>query len=450
MLSSKTLTFWLLGALTWLLLLGSPTSAAPTGITHLEDIPTVHPLTDITLLVSRADKDELPKSKADLKTKYYKSGPKKDKSCFFTGMDVDNSHTPAQNTAEAKKQCKAAKLTTLEMIWNKNNILNQGEWKKPISAEDWTKFLDWVSEIFAEETTGAAFLLLPDNVKPRKESIFFSKEFKAMKDSGKVDKIMNVKFEDGTTPTLPDITKDDRVWWKKGAADPPTRDASAPTPAPAPAPAPAAVTLQCFGTGNSKYINREGIIKVINTFCDEAAKQGTLDKDSGSIARTYNKDTPEQVDIAMDYKPGLNWRPMKDKCVEQMIITTDGCDTNSNHWKGGGSRKDTDVTYHWAPSKSRSVPVEQAKVWGGCDGTTGGSYTIWGAHWAADDFGSELLNNLKGKGISPTQWKFNYGGGDDHREWTAKFQTIIHAWPQVESSMESVGGWGLDIGCHIH
>jgi hypothetical protein len=141
---------------------------------------------------------------------------------------------------------------------------------------------------------------------------------------------------------------------------------------------------------------------------------------------------------------------MKDKCVEQMMIATDGCDTNDNHWKGGGSRKDTDVTYHWAPSNSRSVPVEQAKVWGGCDGTTGGSYTIWGAHWAADDNGDELINNLKGKGISPTQWKFDYGGGDDHREWTAKFQTIIHAWPQVESSMESVGGWGLDIGCYIH
>jgi hypothetical protein len=95
-----------------------------------------------------------------------------------------------------------------------------------------------------------------------------------------------------------------------------------------------------------------------------------------------------------------------------MMIATDGCDTASNHWKGGGVRKDTDVTYRWAPSKARSVPVEEAAVWGGCEGTYGGWYTVWGAHWAGDDFGSELLNSLKSKGISPTQWKFNYGGGE--------------------------------------
>lgn len=438
--SNQTLTLWLLGALTWLFLLGSPTTAAPTAILTISDASGGHPLTDTTSLVSRADKPALPKTKEELKTTYFNKAPKPDKSCFFTGMDVSNGKNAAQNTAEAKKQCKLAKLTTLEGIWNKNNILNRGEWdKKGGSDSDWNAFLVWVSEIFAEETSGTAYFLLPDSVKPRKESIFYSKEFKAMKDSGKVEKIMQSYFVFDAKPAASDFSKE---WWKKGAADPPTRDDAAP--------APAAVSLQCFGTGNSKYINREGIINVIDGFCDEAAKQGTLDKDSGSIARTYNKDTPEQVDIAMDYKPGLNWRPMKDKCVEQMMIATDGCDTNDNHWKGGGSRKDTDVTYHWAPSKPRSVPVEQAKVWGGCDGTTGGSYTIWGAHWAADDFGSELLNNLKGKGISPTQWKFDYGGGDDHREWTAKFQTIIHAWPQVEASMESVGGWGLDIGCHIH
>ncbi|CAI6334391.1 unnamed protein product [Periconia digitata] len=223
-----------------------------------------------------------------------------------------------------------------------------------------------------------------------------------------------------------------------------------PTPVPLRLTPTPAVSRTCSGTGDSHYINRESIIKVIDGFCDEAAEQGTLDKDSGSIARTYNKDTPEEVNISMDYSPGLDWHPMKDKCVEQMMIVTDNCDTFSNHWKGGGSRKDTDVTYRWSPAKSRSVPVEQATVWGGCDGTTGGSYTIWGAHWATDDHGNELINNIKGKGISPTRWEFHYGGGDDHREWTAKFQTIIHAWPQVEASMESVGGWGLDIGCHIH
>ncbi|OAK94759.1 hypothetical protein IQ06DRAFT_329943 [Phaeosphaeriaceae sp. SRC1lsM3a] len=365
MLSFSKISFWLLGALVWLLITGSSTNAAPAGLV-IRDETDLHPYADDSPAINSAPKPDIPKSKEDLKTTYLKSAPKVDKSCFFTRMDVDISHPPRQK-----------------------------------QSDSYTSFLNWVSEIFAEETSGNAFLLIPDRYNPRAESIFYSKEYKAMKDGNKVNKIMRVNFAYGTqTPTLPDPSKDDNV---------------------------------------CKYINRDGIIKVIDTFCDEAAKQGTLDKDSGSIA----------LDIALDYRPGLNWRPMKDKCVEQMMIATDSCDTNSNHWKGGGARKDTDVTYRWAPSSPRSVPVEQAKVWGGCEGTTGGYYTVWGANWEGDNYGSELLANLKGKGISPTQWKFNYGGGDDHREWTAWFQTIIHAWPQVESSMESVAGWGMDVRCNI-
>jgi hypothetical protein len=49
---------------------------------------------------------------------------------------------------------------------------------------------------------------------------------------------------------------------------------------------------------------------------------------------------------------------------------------SSNHWKDGGSRKDIDVTYRWNPVNARSVKVEDVKVWGGCDGTKLGSYTV--------------------------------------------------------------------------
>jgi hypothetical protein len=314
MILNRTLTLWLLGVLTWLFLLGSPTNAAPTAISTASDLLGYHSLADTSSLVSRAGKDPLPHSVQELKEKYYKSGPKKDKSCFFTGMDVGKAQDPRVNTADAKRQCKAAKLTTLDGIWKKNNIVNPGEWANKGRGEGdvFDAFIIWVLEMFAEETSGTSYLFIPESTKPRKESIFFANEFKAMKGGRKVDKIAQVKFEFGKSPSLPDASKDENLWWKRGAADPPTRDETAL----APAPAPAAVLLQCFGTGNSRYINCEGIMKVIDTFCDEAAKQGTLDKDSGSIARTYNKDTPEQVDIAMDYRPGLNWRPMKDKCVE--------------------------------------------------------------------------------------------------------------------------------------
>ncbi|KAH5728822.1 hypothetical protein HBI17_226600 [Parastagonospora nodorum] len=160
MISNKTLTFWLLGALTWLFLLGSSTNAAPTAISIASDLSDYHPLADTTSLVSRADKDPLPHSKQELKEKFYKSGPKKDKSCFFTGMDIDKAHNAAQNTADAKRQCKAAKLTTLDGIWNKNNIVNPGEWanKGRGEGDDFDAFLIWVSEIFSEETSGTSYL----------------------------------------------------------------------------------------------------------------------------------------------------------------------------------------------------------------------------------------------------------------------------------------------------
>lgn len=63
MISNTKLTFWLLGALTWLFLLGSPTNAAPTAISTASDLSGYHPLADTTSLVSRVDKDSLPHSK---------------------------------------------------------------------------------------------------------------------------------------------------------------------------------------------------------------------------------------------------------------------------------------------------------------------------------------------------------------------------------------------------
>jgi cation transport regulator ChaB len=95
-------------------------------------------------------------------------------------------------------------------------------------------------------------------------------------------------------------------------------------PLPTTAVQPAAVSLTCQGTGGSKYINRDGIINVIYKFCEEAEKQNVLDKDSGSIARTYNKDTPEQVDIALDHKPGLNWYVFSPLLARRVVLLRDG------------------------------------------------------------------------------------------------------------------------------
>ncbi|KAL6708065.1 hypothetical protein ACN47E_003499 [Coniothyrium glycines] len=177
MFSRRSLALFVLGAFAWLLLLSVPAHAAPTGIASLD-------------LISRADKPDLPGSKDDLRKTYFKKGPAKDKSCFFTGMDVANGRRPPQNTNEAKKQCKDAGLNYLDMngVWSKNNILNRKEWNGPPADAAWNDFIIWVSEIFAEETSGVAYLLITEASKPRAESIFYANEYKTMKDGGKVDK----------------------------------------------------------------------------------------------------------------------------------------------------------------------------------------------------------------------------------------------------------------------
>ncbi|KAH7410379.1 hypothetical protein DE146DRAFT_775905 [Phaeosphaeria sp. MPI-PUGE-AT-0046c] len=217
-----------LAAFVLLQLLVLPTSAVPTSLSTRQE--ELHPETDLDLVIDAVE-EALPTSKADLEARFFKAAPAKDKSCFFTGMDVGEKN-PRQNTIEAKKQCKILRLTTLEGIWKKNQMLNQGQWKKPIVPQDWSNFLGWVSEIFADKTSGTAYLLIPGDIAPRGASIFYSIEFQAMKRSEQTDSIQKINFVYGNTPKLPDPSsdKEDPTWWAKGWADPPVRDESTKPP----------------------------------------------------------------------------------------------------------------------------------------------------------------------------------------------------------------------------
>ena len=76
--------------------------------------------------------------------------------------------------------------------------------------------------MYAEKTSGKAYLMMDLNTKPKSTSIFYSVEFPALKASGNVDEIIwldiNAKPDDPTK-----ITK---TWWKKGEKDPPTDSAT--------------------------------------------------------------------------------------------------------------------------------------------------------------------------------------------------------------------------------
>jgi len=56
---------------------------------------------------------------------------------------------------------------------------------------------------------------------PPTDSIFFANEFPAMKSSGKVDQIKRMTFQLNGVEKPEDVT---RLWWKKGDADPVTKE----------------------------------------------------------------------------------------------------------------------------------------------------------------------------------------------------------------------------------
>ena len=217
---------------------------------------------------------------------------------------------------------------------------------------------------------------------------------------------------------------------------------------PPPPPPPARPTCNGYGPDNNKYADRARTLsKLVDTFCPDATAQGGLDANSGSILRTYNKDTPEQIDVAMDWTPGLGFKPDEQKCKDIMIEITDSCDTNSGQWKGGGEKMDGEVKYRWNVVNTRSS-FDDGKAWGGCEGGAdwfSTKYTIWGSKFAGDDFGKAIIDGISGEGVSPTDWEFHYGGADDHREWTASVNTIAGAEYAVEPVVEGLGG--IDIEC---
>ena len=53
-------------------------------------------------------------------------------------------------------------------------------------------------------------------------------------------------------------------------------------------------------------MSQDDMMNQIGSFCKEAADQGTQDKDSGPIFRTYHQGGRNEVDLAIDWPPGMD------------------------------------------------------------------------------------------------------------------------------------------------
>ncbi|KAI0197508.1 hypothetical protein F4808DRAFT_473847 [Astrocystis sublimbata] len=223
--------------------------------------------------------------------------------------------------------------------------------------------------------------------------------------------------------------------------------------------------LHCNGLGSKIYVSADTLADNIKTFCQTAVAQGVQDKASDSIGRNYQPGTLDDVDISVDWPPGVKIPFDEPECNKQLVATSDNCDgndpANPMNWKGGGTvttttstNPDIKVVYHVTPKHARQ-PLPNTPG-GGCHVAYQFLYDefwIWGNGWATKDFGRqknglfhhlELCNGLTG-------WNFRYELGNDGREWSANGHLVIGKADCVARAIASAGGpkTGMCLSPHL-
>ncbi|KAI1880240.1 hypothetical protein JX265_001861 [Neoarthrinium moseri] len=202
---------------------------------------------------------------------------------------------------------------------------------------------------------------------------------------------------------------------------------------------------ECYGLGNKKYIGRDVGKDIIETeLCPKAAGDG-------SVEESYNKGTMEEVTLSVKSPSGF--KPSKEDCIKGFRDEIlDGCDGNDpknpENYKGGGKVTMGDVTYEMIPRALRQ-PADKSKK-GFCDSTYKylfNEYWMWGNGFASSDYGKTLKSQVADCALLPNTWTFEYGLGDDGREWTARFRTGIFQKGCVGNAGKEAGG-PSDFNCN--
>ncbi|EEP80032.1 predicted protein [Uncinocarpus reesii 1704] len=212
-------------------------------------------------------------------------------------------------------------------------------------------------------------------------------------------------------------------------------------------PAAPAVLQKCHGLKTRKYVTRDTVKDLISSFCRAAVKQGKLDKNSGAISRTYLKGTMEEVEIAIDWAPKLDFKPTLKDCERNLIDRAlDGCDgndpNNPMNWKGGGRVTVGPVTYRIDPRTKRHPAPK--KVLGTAYPRWNEReflFRVWGRGWLNSDFGVALQREVKKKcGRTPSEFKFEYRLEDDGSEWSIDVNTGVRDAHCLLEAAKSAGG----------
>ncbi|RDL39487.1 uncharacterized protein BP5553_03827 [Venustampulla echinocandica] len=235
----------------------------------------------------------------------------------------------------------------------------------------------------------------------------------------------------------------------------PKPSSTAPKPKPSPKPTP---KLTCKGINNAKWVSHDAMAKGIKNYCADAGKQGTQDKSSGGIQRSYNKGTNTEFRIAIDWPPGTDIGLTEADCNDKMKDIMDNCDgknpDNPMNWKHGGKIENGPATYQIEPVATRylagrcSMHVVEHESWTGIDGP--GTERHWKFHvevTAKDSAGKKIGGTTKkeeaGDG-KPYVLKDVYYDGlsfiPEARDDYIQFDLGNQAWTTKESQC-TVGGF---------
>ncbi|KAF5024502.1 hypothetical protein F66182_3442 [Fusarium sp. NRRL 66182] len=191
----------------------------------------------------------------------------------------------------------------------------------------------------------------------------------------------------------------------------------------------------CSGLERNLYVERDDVKGIIeNDFCPVVLGQHVSQQHSSPISRIYNQDTPNMVTLSVDFGAGLSIKQSKEDCIKYLMMVVDGCDfdkeTNPANYKGGGTTK---RGRHSIQRISCTYKVLFNEYW------------VWGHGWASSDSGQYLKKRVEACAPFPP-WKFEYGLGDDGREWSANFRSGVGQKRCVSHAIGTAAGLG-DFDC---
>ena len=161
--------------------------------------------------LEKREKPSFP-SLQDCRDKF--TAPAQDKAMYFTGL------RSRKDINAAKKYAVDHGLVHVSLSYP-TSFTDPGQYKG--SDEDKRNFQKAFSQVYAEGTTGIAYLMIDDDKEPAADSIFTTVEFEAMKNGAKVTKIMRFpKTADDPTKSTNEFWPDDQGAANADAVEPPS------------------------------------------------------------------------------------------------------------------------------------------------------------------------------------------------------------------------------------